>query len=89
MQLLKQNGELVYSTCTYAPEENELVIQHLLDNFNIKIQEINLPIKTRPGLTSWNNKKLSPELKKAVRIYHHDNNLEGFFICKLRKLGEK
>jgi len=86
LQLLKQDGEMIYSTCTYAPEENELVIQHLIDNFNIKIEQIDLPIKTRPGITSWNNKKLSPQLKNAKRIYHHDNNLEGFFLCKIKKM---
>jgi len=87
-QLLKPEGEMIYSTCTYAPEENEQVIQYLLDNNkNIKIQPINLPLKTRPGITTWKNKKFSNELKKAIRIYHHDNNMEGFFLCKIKKTG--
>jgi len=85
-QLLKPEGEMIYSTCTYAPEENEQVIQYLLDNNkNIKIEQIDLPLKTRPGITKWKNKKLSNELKKAVRIYHHDNDMEGFFLCKIKK----
>jgi len=86
-QLLKPNGEMIYSTCTYSPEENEQVIQYLLDNNkNIEIQTINLPLKTRPGIIKWKNNKFSKELKKAIRIYHHDNDLEGFFLCKIKKI---
>jgi len=89
LEILKPEGELLYSTCTHAPEENELVIQYLLDNFNIEIVPIKLPLKTREGITKWNNTKLSNELKKACRIYPQDNNTEGFFLCKIKKLGEK
>ncbi len=89
IELLEKDGEMIYSTCTYAPEENEEVIQYLLDNYAIKIQEIKLPIKTRQGITKWKNKIFSNELKKCHRIYHHDNNMEGFFICKIKKLSNQ
>ncbi|MDD5192644.1 MAG: RsmB/NOP family class I SAM-dependent RNA methyltransferase [Candidatus Nanoarchaeia archaeon] len=87
-QLLEENGEMVYSTCSYAPEENEEVIQHLLNTYKdkIKIETIKLPIKSRPGITKWKNKKFSEEIQKACRIYHHDNDMEGFFVCKIKKL---
>ena len=84
-ELLKEKGELIYSTCTYAPEENEVVVQNLLDNYNFKILDVKLPLKTRPGLLEWGDQKFSSDMKKAVRIYHHDNNLEGFFLCKLER----
>ncbi len=85
LSLLKAGGELVYSTCTHSPEENELVIQYLLDSFDIEIQNISLPFKTREGITEWQGVKLSRELKKCIRIYPQDNNTEGFFLCKMRK----
>jgi len=88
ISLLKEGGELLYSTCTHSPEENELNIQYLLENYNLKIEKIELPLKCREGITKWQNQKLSPELKKAVRIYPQDNNTEGFFLCKMRKVGE-
>ena len=84
--LLKKNGEMIYSTCTYAPEENESVVQHLIDDYDAKILDIELPLRIRPGLTVWRKEKFSKDMKKAVRIYHHDNDLEGFFLAKLRKI---
>lgn len=89
LELLKEGGEMIYSTCTHAPEENEEVIQHLLDNYDIQIIPIKLPIKTRPGILEWKNKKFNEQIKHACRIYHHDNDLEGFFLCKIKKLSNK
>lgn len=89
ISLLKEGGELLYSTCTHSPEENEINIQYLLENYNLKIEKIELPLKTRPGITEWQGKKLSQELKKAHRIYPQDNNTEGFFLCKMRKIANK
>lgn len=88
LELLKPDGELLYSTCTHSPEENEEIVQYLLDNekFNLKIEEIKLPLKTRPGITEWNGNKFNKELKKAHRIYPQDNDTEGFFLAKLRKI---
>ncbi len=85
--ILKRNGEMIYSTCTYAPEENEEVVQHLIDNFDLEIMESSLPeeLKTRTGLLEWQGKKFNKDMEKAVRIYHHDTDLEGFFLCKMKK----
>ena len=91
LDLLMEGGEMIYSTCTHAPEENEEVVQFLLDNFDIKIEKIkdSLPIKTRQGISEWQGKKFSKEIKNCVRIYPQDNNTEGFFICKIKKLSNK
>ena len=86
IELLEDNGEIIYSTCTHAPEENEEVVQHLLDNYNLEIVKTELPIKSRPGLTKFKDKTFHQSLKLAHRIYHHDNDMEGFFLCKLKKI---
>jgi len=88
-ELLKPNGELVYSTCTYAPEENEEVVQYLLDTFgdDVEILSVEIPLKFRSGLIEWRGKKFNKDIKKAVRIYHQDNDAEGFFVCRVRRLG--
>ena len=86
LEILKPEGILIYSTCTHAPEENEAVIDSILkENKNIKLEKIQLQIKTRPGITSWDNQTYDAEVKKCARIYPQDNNTEGFFIAKLRK----
>jgi 16S rRNA C967 or C1407 C5-methylase (RsmB/RsmF family) len=89
LELLKPEGEMIYSTCTHSPEENEEIIQYLLENYDIEVLPINLPIKFRPGIQEWNGKKLNPQIKNAARIYHHDNDMEGFFLCKIKKLSDK
>jgi 16S rRNA C967 or C1407 C5-methylase (RsmB/RsmF family) len=86
IEILKPGGELVYSTCTHAPEENEEIIDFALKNFKVKVEKINLPIKTRPGITKWENKTYSPEVKKSCRVYPQDNDTEGFFIAKIKKI---
>ncbi len=88
LKALKLNGEMIYSTCTHAPEENEEIISYLLENFPIKLQEIKIPLKTRPGIIQWQDKKYNPEVKKCARIYPQDNNTEGFFLAKIKKTGE-
>ena len=86
LEILKPNGVLVYSTCTHAPEENEGVVNKILKEFdNVEIEEINLPLKHREGITSWENQTYNQRVKKCARIYPQDNNTEGFFIAKLRK----
>lgn len=86
LECLKPQGILVYSTCTHAPEENEMVIEFALKNFKVKLEQFSLPLKTRQGITEWQGTKLNPELKKCARIWPQDNDTEGFFIAKLRKL---
>ena len=88
-EILKIGGELVYSTCTHAPEENEEVVDFMINKFKdqIKVENINLPIKCRSGLTSWNEQKYNKAVKLSCRIYPQDNNTEGFFIAKFRRVG--
>lgn len=83
--VVKQGGELVYSTCTLAPEENEEVIQFIIDNFNVEVEKPELPIKTREGIEEWQGKKFSGEIKKCCRIYPQDNDGGGFFVARIRK----
>ncbi len=88
-EILKIGGEIIYSTCTHAPEENEEVVNFVLEKFGnrIEIEKMQLPIKCRPGITKWENKEYSNKVKQACRIYPQDNNTEGFFIAKFRRVG--
>ena len=86
-EILKEGGELVYSTCTHAPEENEGVVNSVLEELGdkVKLEKISLPVKTREGILEWEGKKFSNEIKKCVRVYPQDNNTEGFFIARFLK----
>ncbi|MBT96980.1 MAG: RsmB/NOP family class I SAM-dependent RNA methyltransferase [Candidatus Pacearchaeota archaeon] len=87
LDILKPKGELIYSTCTHAPEENEEVIDFIMKKFNnIKIEKITLPVKSRKGLEKWQDKEYLEEIKDACRIYPQDNDTEGFFLVKFKKL---
>lgn len=84
----KPGGTIVYSTCTFAPEENEEVIQWLLEKEkgNVSLEQIKLDKFTfSKPLTEWEGKKFDPEISKAARILPTDN-MEGFFVAKMRKL---
>jgi len=87
-EALKPGGVLVYSTCTYAPEENEAIVQALLDRYpDASVEETLLPenVKTRNGKTQWLHETYHEDLGKAVRIYPQDNDTIGFFLAKIKK----
>ena len=85
-ELLETGGTLVYSTCTFEPDENEEVIDALLKKHDgAKIREIKVEINSDAGLTSWNGKDYDPRLVDCMRIYPQHNNTGGFFVAKIRK----
>ena len=84
---LRPGGTLVYSTCTFAPEENELVLARALERYAGRIEIIPLPFDlphAQPALTEWNKKQLDSSIANARRIFPP---FEGFFIARLRKLA--
>ena len=78
-QAVKQNGVIVYSTCTLNKEENENIIEWAMNELNLKVLDIDLKIKNSIEIVSENL-----ELKKAIRILP-SKETEGFFIAKLKK----
>src|SRR3989344_6108823 len=84
---LAPRGTMVYSTCTMEPEENEGVVQFLLDTFdNLKLEKITLPLKRSPTIDSFEGATYSSEIKKCLRIWPQDNDTEGFFVAKIKKV---
>jgi NOL1/NOP2/sun family putative RNA methylase len=81
-RLVKPGGVLVYSTCSFAPEENEMVVDSLLNNSgNISVEPI--PYGSE-GLAHFDAHEFSGQLKNTRRLYPHLHNTTGFFIAKLR-----
>jgi len=89
VQLVKPGGVVIYSTCTFAPEENELVVDYVLECLNgqVELEAIELDgLKHEPGLTEWGDRELRPELTLCARFYPHRNDTGGLFVAKLRRL---
>jgi len=86
-QSLKPGGTLVYSTCTFAPEENEIQIAKLIKKFGdaVLIDPVTLPFKNiQSGLSQWKEKSLPQTINHAIRILPN-NMMSGFFICRIKK----
>ena len=86
---LKPGGTIVYSTCTFAPEENEGVIQYFLKKHpEFELQELkfrNLDEYTG-GITSWRQKPLNAhgDVTKTARI-KPSAKMHGFFVAKIKR----
>ncbi len=84
---IKVSDEVIYSTCSLEPEEDEEVIDWAIRKFGVKLERIKIKgINLSKGITEWEGKEFDEEVKKAVRIYPHKNpGFEGFFIARLTK----
>ncbi len=85
---LKSGGEMVYSTCSVEPEENEGVVNYLLEEFgsDIKIVPVTLDgLKVSKPVMEFNGVTYHKDISKTIRIWPQDNDTEGFYIAKLKK----
>ncbi len=83
-------GRILYSTCTYAPEENEAVVDAVLDELAgaVRILPVSLPgLEIEPGLTAWAGESFEEDLRHSIRIWPHLNDTGGFYIALLEKIG--
>jgi NOL1/NOP2/sun family putative RNA methylase len=81
--LLSENGEMIYSTCTYNPEENEAVVQYLLEKGDARLLPIETGCGQEPGVRCWEEKTYDRELSKAARFYPHRIDSVGFFMARI------
>ena len=85
-RLVKPGGRLVYSTCTFAPEENEQVVATFLaDAGDFRLVDPQLA-DTLPGRPDWVPDAVRrPELGLTRRIWPHLSLGEGHFIAALER----
>lgn len=87
LRVLAPGGELVYSTCSVAPEENEFVVHAVLQGplgKHVQLLPADLP-GAAPGFTRVLNRNLSPSLERCARFLPHVHDTEGFFIARFKK----
>ena len=84
-KMLMPGGTMVYSTCTFAPEENEA----LIDRFLCEHEEFEIKLVEAPwfeaGKPEWGNGR--EELSRTFRLYPHRLRGEGHFLAVLQKKG--
>ena len=87
ISMLRPGGMLLYSTCTFSPQENEGVISFILENFpQMELLDIPGYRGFSKGCPQWGNG--DPRLEKCVRIFPHHMEGEGHFLALLTKKEE-
>ena len=84
-QLVKEDGVVVYSTCTFSPIENEHVVNQALENNEVELEDIELDFEHERGLTEYKEMEFRNEMSKTVRIYPHHLQSGGMYVAKFRK----
>lgn len=82
--MLKEGGMMLYSTCTFSPEENEQMLSSFLERhpyFEV------VPLEPKGGISQAIPEKVgaNPALKGALRLWPHKISGEGHFVCLLQK----
>lgn len=86
--LCAPGGRVVYSTCTYAPEENELVVDDVVRELPFDVQWLDCRLdhfRHAEGLTSWSGRSFDPRMSRAMRVWPHFNDTGGFFVAAFDK----
>ena len=81
VEVLEHDGEIIYSTCSLEPEENELNVDWAIKSLGMRVEEISC--YGQEGLTEVFGKNLEESVGNCVRIW--PGQTQGFFVCKLRK----
>lgn len=88
-RLCRPGGRIVYSTCTFAPEENEAVVHAVLqrsEGKDLRVVRPELPdFRFSAGVTGWEGVQFHPSLADTFRVWPHHNDSGGFFVAVLEK----
>ena len=94
--MLMPGGRMVYSTCTFAPLENECSIaRFLMRHRDFTVVEVPLLAGMEPGDPDWAEMEMGvldgcirEQIRKTIRLWPHKINGEGHFAAVLKKDGE-
>jgi len=80
--MIEDDGEIVYSTCSLEPEEDELNIDWAIRSFDLQTEKVHVAHGEK-GVTEVSGKELDDSIGNCVRIWPGET--QGFFFCKLRR----
>ncbi len=84
----RPGGIIVYSTCTFAPEENEGVVSYLLERYPAETLPVELDgLCISPPIVEWGRTIYHEGVKNCARVYPHKQEVGGFFVAKIRRVG--
>jgi len=82
---VRRGGVIVYSACTLAPEEGELVIDRILSaREDVEVEHHGLIAE--PGVTEYFGERLDERVALCGRFWPHVHGTDGFFVCRLRRV---
>lgn len=79
-KMLKCGGYIMYSTCTFSYDENEAVVKHMMEKYNMELCPI-------PGLDML-SQGIGDGMENCRRVFPHKNKGEGHFTALLRRTEE-
>jgi len=86
--MLKPGGRLIYSTCTFAPEENEGTISTFLNKYSdFTVKKIDAYEGFGPGRPDWVKNGGRPETADTFRLWPHRLDGEGHYAAVLERRG--
>ncbi len=86
--MLKPGGTMVYSTCTFNPDENERNIEYFISTYDLSVDKIEPIGGFEPSRAQWTESG-DGALSGGLRLWPHKARGEGHFVCRLTKKGQK
>jgi ribosomal RNA methyltransferase Nop2 len=83
----RPGGVVVYSTCSFMVDEDEAVVDFAVAHRDVVVEDMGLPFG-RPGLVKFRHHRFHGSLELSRRYFPHVHNMDGFYVCRLRKRGD-
>lgn len=89
LRVVRPGGTVLYSTCTYAPEEDEAVVAAAVEEADAEVEIVELPedMPGQPGLDAWEGRTFPGGLSRTRRFWPHHTDSWGFYCALLRLTG--
>ncbi|MCC5871664.1 MAG: RsmB/NOP family class I SAM-dependent RNA methyltransferase [Gammaproteobacteria bacterium] len=91
-ELCRPGGRIVYSTCTFAPEENEASVTAVIDALGGRLRALPSPVHipgAAAGLPEFEGRAYHPDLRHGIRLWPQRTGTGGFFAILLERVADQ